>query len=667
MSFIYTKKFFLVSCIVFVFGIIGITVYASTIGTSTNCSNNDSCARFTQTSQGAVNFNPTGGNVTINNQSGQFSGYAWGDVAGWINLNPTGSGVVLQCSGNTGALSGYAWGNQIGWVNFVPQGGGVTMNSSGEFSGYAWSGSNGWLQFSCPGNACVKTDFRCSTGGGGGGGSNNPPPEDDNDVCLNLDGVQTSVPQGYILVGSSCLPINVCPNLAGNQTTLPDGYIYDALGNCVLESVDVCPNLAGVQTVVPNQYVLENGQCIFQQTDMCPNISGIQTTIPADMVINDAGNCVIPATVDPPVEPPVLPPPSPEPPVSPPGTPPTGTPDGEYVPPVFDSSESFEIAGIFENIISRESIDNIRNYLAQPEQMTVLQTVSAVALASGLGGMLPSFLRLWNILLSFLGIRKRYNPWGVVFDSATKQPLDPAYVTLLDATGKEVASSITDLDGRFGFPVSPGMYTITVGKTHYEFPSKKLLGRSSDELYPNLYFGEPIQVTEQGQVITKNIPMDAVGVDWNEQAKKEMQVANFFKKHDALLIRIINVLYVVGFVTSLLAFLASSSIFNGIVTGLYIFMLFLYIVGLHPKPHGILTDSKGYPLSFAIMRIFNANLKKEVAHKVSDADGKYYCLVQKGEYYVTIEKKNPDGTYTHVFTSQPFKATKGVINQNFKA
>jgi len=79
----------------------------------------------------------------------------------------------------------------------------------------------------------------------------------------------------------------------------------------------------------------------------------------------------------------------------------------------------------------------------------------------------------------------------------------------------------------------------------------------------------------------------------------------------------------------------------------------------------MLTDGNGYPISFAIMRIFNARLQKEVAHKVSDADGKYYCLIQKGEYYVTIERKNPDGTYTHIFTSSPFKATKGVINQNF--
>jgi hypothetical protein len=663
------KKISLRFLIVFV-SFVSVTVYAATIGTSTNCSTNDSCAEFTQSEQGSVNFNPTEGNVEINDTTGEFDGYAWGDVVGWINLNPTSSGVVLQCSGNTGALSGYAWGNQIGWVNFSPQGGGVTMNADGEFEGYAWSGRNGWLEFSCPGSSCVKTTFQCTTGGGGGGGGVFVPPSEP-DACLNIDGNQSSVPSGYMLVGSACIQIDVCPNIVGAQSSMPAGFSYDNLGGCVSNITDVCPNLSGIQASIPSGYSMNNGQCITDNTDVCPNISGNQTTVPNNLVIDDNGDCVLPVNLLPLEEPPV---PSEEEPPLPPG--PLDAPTGPGGVSAFDdtvSENDFIIPSIFsgtsdmiDSFLANETVQSIKKYFAQETPMDTLQLVSTVALASGMAGMIPSILRISNILLSFLGIRRRYNPWGVVFDSATKQPLDPAYVSLLDATGKEVASSITDLDGRFGFPVSPGMYTITVGKTHYKFPSLKLAGRTNDELYPNLYFGEPISVTEEGQVITKNIPMDAEGIDWNEQAKKEMKVANFFKKHDVLLIRIINALYVVGFVTALLAFFSVQSVFNSIVVGLYIIMLFLYIVGLHPKPHGILTDSAGYPLSFAIMRIFNARLQKEVAHKVSDADGKYYCLVQKGEYYVTLERKNPDGTYTHVFTSQPFKATKGVINQNFK-
>lgn len=82
---------------------------------------------------------------------------------------------------------------------------------------------------------------------------------------------------------------------------------------------------------------------------------------------------------------------------------------------------------------------------------------SGVSLAVGVASALPSTasftelfiflpLRLWNILLVFLGIRKKARPWGVVYDSKTKQPLDPVYVSLIDTAGNEIASSTTIQD-----------------------------------------------------------------------------------------------------------------------------------------------------------------------------------------------------------------------------
>jgi hypothetical protein len=55
------------------------------------------------------------------------------------------------------------------------------------------------------------------------------------------------------------------------------------------------------------------------------------------------------------------------------------------------------------------------------------------------------------------GLKKKAPPWGVVYDSVTKRPLDPAYVVLKNLQGKQIASAITDLDGRYGFLVEPGV------------------------------------------------------------------------------------------------------------------------------------------------------------------------------------------------------------------
>ena len=52
--------------------------------------------------------------------------------------------------------------------------------------------------------------------------------------------------------------------------------------------------------------------------------------------------------------------------------------------------------------------------------------------------------------------------------------------------------------------------------------------------------------------------------------------------------------------------------------------------------------------------------------RVTDKFGRYYILVPKGKYYLSIEKKNNDGSYSLVHTSSVIDAKKGIINKNFE-
>src|SRR6185436_1352716 len=72
----------------------------------------------------------------------------------------------------------------------------------------------------------------------------------------------------------------------------------------------------------------------------------------------------------------------------------------------------------------------------------------------------------------------------------------------------------------------------------------------------------------------------------------------------------------------------------------------------------------GNPFSFAIVRVFAVGIEKEIMQKVADKIGRYYALVPNGEYYVTIEKKNLDESYTKIYTSSAIIVKKGLINQN---
>jgi len=119
------------------------------------------------------------------------------------------------------------------------------------------------------------------------------------DVCENLRGLQTVVPQGYHADGTYCYqdeePTDVCPNIEGLQLVLPEGLIFDEIGNCVTPPVDFCPNIVGNQEVVPEGLILdESGNCVEPPFDACPNLEGNQPIVPPGLVVDEAGNCLPP-------------------------------------------------------------------------------------------------------------------------------------------------------------------------------------------------------------------------------------------------------------------------------------------------------------------------------------------------------------------------------------
>ena len=272
-------------------------------------------------------------------------------------------------------------------------------------------------------------------------------------------------------------------------------------------------------------------------------------------------------------------------------------------------------------------------------------------------------MRLWSLLLSALGLKKRRRPWGTVYDSITKQPLDPAYVVLKDNTGKEIQTSITDLDGRYGFLVEKGVYTLEAKKTDYQFLMED---KNSDELYQDLYHGEQIVVSLPDEVITKNIPMRPLNFNWNEFAKKQGKLMEFYSKRDFIFNKISTTLFVLGGVISVLALVLAPKPYNIVTFIIYAVLLVLRRFGIKPKDKGsILNKENDSPLSFAVIRIFSKATNTEMAHKVSDKYGRFYCLIPNGEYSLKIDKKLENGEYATVASMGTFSVTKGIINQKF--
>jgi hypothetical protein len=275
-------------------------------------------------------------------------------------------------------------------------------------------------------------------------------------------------------------------------------------------------------------------------------------------------------------------------------------------------------------------------------------------------------VKLWSLVLVGLGIRKKTRPWGTVYDSVTKQPIDPAFVTARDQSGKVVAEAITDIDGRYGFLLPDGTYYISAKKTNYEFPSKKMVGKSSDELYANLYFGEPVTI-KAGEVLDKNIPLDQKDFDWNEYAKREHHATLFHSKHEKSMAIVGNYIYGIGLAISLIAVIVKQSTYNISVLVVYALVLASMKFWTKKKKLGhILDKTTNEPVPYAIIRVTTLDHQVTLRSGVCDENGRYYCIVPKGDYYVDIEKKNPDGSYAKIYESPQISSSSGIINKDFE-
>ena len=524
------------------------------------------------------------------------------------------------------------------------------------------------------------------------------------DVCPNISGIQSTIPNGFTINSSgNCVPTptfceqnptdpscnptfcennpndpscDVCPNISGTQSTIPDGYTLNSSGNCVPALTFCEQNPTDPSCITPtfcslhpsDSTCVEPSFCTLHPTDPSCITPTFCTLHPNDPSCTTPSFCALHPT------------------------------DPSCINPTFCSLHPTNIlcvikdttSGILETINGNlnNTITDVAKNVAEATEIIftnpvgkvvtkIVETTGAVTGAIGIAGLVFSgpialadaFLipiRLWSLLLALFGIKKRKTPWGTVYDSVTKQPLDPAYVVLQNLDGKEVATSITDLDGRYGFLVPPGAYRIIARKTNYEFPSKKLLDRQKDELYDDLYFNEIIEVKEGG-IITRNIPMDPIKFDWNEFAKRDRKLMKFYSRRSLWVALISDILFFLGLIISTIATIITPVTYNIIVLVVYLVLLILRGTILKPRIYGLVNQKENKdPLSFAIMRIFFAGSDHEIAHKVTDQTGRYYCLVPNGRYYTKIEVKNPDESYSLVHISDPIEVKKGYINKKFE-
>lgn len=609
-----------------------------------------------------INFRPndTASSQPILIYNDHVRGHAWGEATGWIVFSC--EDTVDACStvnfkvynNGSGELVGYAWGQLTGWISFSCKNStascntaagnwGVSINSNGEFTGYAWSQNFGWIQFNCSvSGACLETDWAQSSGGAGssGGGTSG------GSGTTGTTGTGTTTTGTGSTTGSTTTG-------TGTTTTGTTGGTGSSGGTS-----------SGTSTTGTTGSGITGTTGTGTTTTGTGSTTGSTTTGSGTSTGSGSGT----------------------------GTGGTGSASGGSLT-GFGTGFAGIGGGPSFDIVTTGFSSFIKN-LATPEFFEEVgeKTAEAIPVAGVVAGLVATLvsifftqalsfseilflpLRMWSSVLLIFGVTKK--PWGTVYDSLTKQPIDPAYVSLIDVvTGEEVASSLTDINGRYGFAdVKKGRYKIVASKTHYKFPSTYLMAYHADDIYDDIYHGEEFDILEDGALITKNIPLDAESVDWNEVAKRQQNLMSFNPVKESRWQKIAHFIFIVGFLGSILLMLAQPSQGNKLSLLFYIVCgIIMYVLRI-PKvraslsrSHAIVLESEDEnPVPFAKVEILNPMTGTVVAKRVTNHDGMFYALVEKGTYSVHISKPQGVGEYAKVFESAPTNVKKGFISSRFE-
>jgi hypothetical protein len=247
-----------------------------------------------------------------------------------------------------------------------------------------------------------------------------------------------------------------------------------------------------------------------------------------------------------------------------------------------------------------------------------------------------SLVEYLNKFLRLIGLRWQ-RPLGVIYDSVTKQPVDPVVVKLINAeTAQVVASNIANMNGEYGFMADPGLYQIYVQRPNYKFPSQ-IVTSLRDGVYNPVYHGETFQVTGGVDVISMSIPLDPVAPDWNQQAKKVR--VHTHPVLQSLLITIFTVLFWFVLLAAVVYYAANRSTVLLYVFGMYAFVLLLAVVVPRVRLWGrVLSKESGVPVAGAVVEVSYVNLPDVIiARAVSVSGGKFFIRLNPGEYRVTVK------------------------------
>ncbi|MFA5622882.1 MAG: carboxypeptidase-like regulatory domain-containing protein, partial [Candidatus Dojkabacteria bacterium] len=191
-----------------------------------------------------------------------------------------------------------------------------------------------------------------------------------------------------------------------------------------------------------------------------------------------------------------------------------------------------------------------------------------------------------------------------------------------------VHTDVTGTYGEFGGNIKADVYTLSVQKPQYTFPSTMVVG-STDMHISNVYNGK-LEVQENAEIIT------AVPIDSNKA-----KVFDIFKtiviNRSAILLQFIKLLLFVGLLAySIYAYKTNSSTLNLIVLIEYAIVLAVLLLSSVSRDvrYGKVTNAYGEPVVGVNVGLFEREFNKLQTERVTNEKGEYRFIIKPGTYEI---------------------------------
>jgi hypothetical protein len=307
---------------------------------------------------------------------------------------------------------------------------------------------------------------------------------------------------------------------------------------------------------------------------------------------------------------------------------------------------------VTENIQENKTSIHTMSLIGTLSGATMVLASTAVPLFATTPTMIQDLMFL--NFFGFLTKRKNEKRWGVVFDVDTKLPIPAVKITLFDKHMKELETTYSNKEGRFGFLAGEGVYKVDAYKKNYVMSE----AGDNDEIYGNLYVGGDVEV-KGDKILGVNIALKSTIIDWKkyaeEKAKQYGGTGSLVKKY------LFTTFYFIGFIATIIITIVYPSILNIVLVSINV-IFFIIIYFIKKKDHGtVMTDDKK-PVPFAVVNLYNEETGKKDAFAVTDVIGRYYMLANEGNYTVKATGQSIGGDRKEVEESINIK--DGIVSED---